>query len=157
MGYNWKSLKNAEVFGRGQYLKPGKFRLKLNKMYTIATRKKGNALIVEFEVLESSTEQIPVGGVRNWYQGLADQDVAFPAIKEFLIELFGIDQTDESQVAMFEDGLDELMEECADDIWKTKKPEEHPLHGKTIAVECYMKETNNGRDFTVHNWEAWEA
>lgn len=153
-GMNWKRIKDAQVFGRGQYLKPGKYKLRLLKMFTIRTRKKGAALIVDFEVLESDNSEIKEGSTRNWYQGLADEDIAFPSIKEFMLRLFGYEDGDD-EVEDFEEKLDELMDVCGDDHWKNEEDEDHPLHGKTIAVECYMKQTNKGNDFTVHNWECW--
>jgi hypothetical protein len=156
--FSWKKLKNAEVFGRGIYLLPGNYKLRLLKMFTIETRDKGAALIVDFEVVESDNDRIPVGATKNWYQGLQDKDIAFPAVKDFLLALFGIDMSDDEAVEEFEEGLEDLMEESSDDAWKNKEAEDHPLHGKTIAVECFNKKTKkSGADFTVHNWQAWDG
>lgn len=154
-GMNWKRIKDAQVYGRGNYLKPGNYKLRLLKMFTITTRKKKDALIVDFEVLESDNPDIKEGGTRNWFQDLSDEDIAFPAIKDMMLRLFGFEDGDDG-IEEFEDQLDDLMEVCADDKWKNEEDEEHPLHGKTIAVECFMKETRSGKDFTVHNWSVWE-
>lgn len=153
-GMNWSRIKDAQVFGRGQYLKPGNYKLRVLKMFTIRTRKKGDAFIVDFEVIESDNPEIKVGSTRNWYQGLGDEDIAFPAIKEFMLRLFGFEEDEGDEE--FEDSLDELLETCADDKWKNEEDEDHPLHGKTIAVECYMKETQKGNPFTVHNWSVYD-
>lgn len=156
MGFNWKKLKDAKVFGKGNYLEPGNYKLRVLKMFTKETRSNGDALIVDLEVLESDNDKIPVGQKRNWYQGLRDQDIAFPAIKEFLIALFDVDESDEKELGEFEESLGDLMEECSDEKWEKKKDEEHPLNGKTIAVECFMKRTKGDKDFTVHKWSAWD-
>lgn len=158
MAYNWKKLKNAEVFGRGQYLKADfSYKLKLLKMFTIKTRNKGEAFIVDFEVMESTCPEIPAGQVRNWYQSLADESIAFPAIKEFLLFLFDIDQSDEEAVEEFEEKMEEIMESGADDSWKSKAPSDHPLNGMYIQVETSEKQTKKGSDFTVHSWRAWDG
>lgn len=156
-GYNWKKLKNAEVFGRGQYLKAGfQYKLKFLKMFTLKTRNKGQALIVDFEVMESTCPEIPVGQVRNWYQSLQDEDVAFPSIKEFLLQLFAIDQSNEEEVEKFEDKMEDLMEECADDAFREKDASEHPMNGMHIQVTTWEKETQKGKPFTVHDWAPWD-
>lgn len=157
MSFNWKKLKDAKVFGKGNYLDPGNYKLKVLKMFTKETRSNGSALIVDFEVVESDNDKVPVGQKRNWYQGLADQDIAFPAIKEFLLALFDIDQSDDEEVENFEEKLPKLMEECGDEKWEKKSEEDHPLNGKTIAVECFMKKTRGDKDFTVHKWSPWDG
>ena len=159
MGYNWKKLKNAEVYGRGQYLKAGfQYHLKLLKMFTFKTRNKGSALIVDFEVMDSTCPDIPVGQVRNWYQSLKDEDIAFSAIKEFLLQLFDIDQADSEELEEFENGMEELMETCADEEWQEKPAEDHPLNGKTIKVDTWEKITKeNNKPFTVHDWSPWDG
>jgi len=129
MGHlKWGKLKDAQVYGRGSYLKPGSYKLTLLKMFTIETQGKGPALIVDFHVEESTNDEIPVGSKRNWYQGLQNESVAFSAIKELLLALFAIDQSDDDEMEKFEGGLEELMEECADPDWKAKPDEEHPLN-----------------------------
>jgi len=154
-GMNWRNIGSAQVFGRGQYLKEGNYKLRLLKMFTIKTRKKKNALIVDFEVLESDNPAIKEGGTRNWFQDLSDEDIAFPEIKKFMLKLFGFQDNDDG-VEEFEDKLEDLLEVCADDKWKDEDDEDHPLHGRTIDVECWMKETRGGKDFTVHDWKVDE-
>jgi hypothetical protein len=153
MGMNWSKVGKATIFDRGSYLDPGHYRLKMLKMYTIETRNKGFALIVELEVLESSNDNIPVGATKNWYQGLNDKDIGFSAIKEFMMYLLGIRQKNKEEFEQFEAGLEELMEESSDEKWKVEDAEDHPLHGHTILVECFMKKTKSDADFTQHKWD----
>lgn len=158
MAFNWKKIGGAQIFGRGRYLKDGNYKLTVLKMYTIETRDKGAAFIVDFKVNESDNPEIQEGQTRNWYQALRDKDIAFSAIKEFMLNLFNIDQSNKEELKEFEDGLDELMAEVADEDWKDKPEDEHPLHGKTIGVSCFTKETKGkGEPFTVHDWEPWEG
>jgi hypothetical protein len=157
VGFNWKKVGQAQVFGRGKYLKDGEYKLKLLKMYTIETRKKGAALIVDFLVMESSNDEIKEGTKRNWYQGLQDKDIAFPAVKEFMQALYDVNLEDSEEVEEFEDNLDGILEKATLEKWQNLDDKKHPLHGKTIAVECYTKETKNGQDFTVHTWSPWDG
>src|SRR5690606_28374806 len=157
MGYDWGGVKDADIFGRGRYLKDGKYKLKLLKMFTYETRNKGAALIVDFEVMDSDNDEIAVGSKRNWWQGLSDKDIAFPAVKEFMISLFNVNLSDPEEEKQFSEELPEVLEKATDEKWKDKPDDEHPLHGMTIAVECYTKQTVKKKvDFTVHDWEPWE-
>lgn len=157
-GFNWKKIGGAQIFGRGRYLKDGNYKLTILKMYTIETRNKGSAFIVDFNVNESDNPDIQEGQKRNWYQALKDKDIAFSAIKEFMLAAFSIDQSNEDELKEFEDGLDEMMEEFADEKWKELPDKEHPLHGRPIGVSCFTKQTKEkGEDFTVHTWEPWDG
>jgi hypothetical protein len=156
--FNWKKIGGAQIFGRGRYLKDGEYKLTILKTYTIETRDKGPAFIVDFTVNESDNPEILVDQKRNWYQALKDKDIAFPAIKEFMLALFGIDMADKEQLEEFEAGLDEMMEAIADEEWKDKPDEDHPLFGKTVGVSCFTKETRKNKEpFTVHTWEPWDG
>lgn len=157
MGMNWSKVGKAEIFERGSYLDKGNYKLTLLKCYTMTTRKKKDVFIAELKVEESSNDEIPVGSKRSWYQDLSDEDIAFPAIKEFFMYLMQIDRSDKEAMQEFSDGLEELLDEVTDEDWKNKSEEDHPLHGTPIAVECYMKETQKGNDFTVHDWEIWDG
>lgn len=156
---DWKNIGKAKIFGSsGQYLPPGgKFKLRFLKCFTKTTRKSGDALIVDFEVLESDLEEVKVGQNRNWYQSLQDEDIAFPAIKQFVMTLLCIDESDSDMMEQFEESLDELMEEAGDSKWErsTVDPTDHPFHGRTIHCDTHSKITEkNKKEFTVHTWKS---
>jgi len=121
-------------------------------MYTIETRKSGHALVSEFSVEESSTDEIPEGSKRNWYQSLSDKDIAFPAVKEFMLSLLNVNQEDEDEMEEFDSKLDSRLEKYSDSKWQNLDAKKHPLYGRLINCECYVKETKKGGEFTVHDW-----
>lgn len=151
-GFNWKKVGQAQVFGRGRYLKDGRYTLRFLKMYTIETRKSGHALVAEFNVESSNNDEIPEGTKRNWYQSLGDKDIAFPAVKEFMLSLLNVDQEDEDEMEEFDSKLDVRLEKYSDSKWQNLDAKKHPLHGRLINCECYIKETKKGGEFTVHDW-----
>ena len=160
MPTDWSNIGKAKVWGKqGRYFPPGgEFKLKVLRTYTIRTRNKGDAFIADFEVLESDHDDVEVGKVYNWYQGMQDEDIAFSSIKGFMLALLGIDDEDEEEMEEFDEKLPKLMEEAGSDHWNTQKaePEDHPLHGQTVALSTSHKTTKDDKDFTVHDWEPWE-
>ena len=157
MGIDWGRVGKAKIFDKGSYLEPGRYTLKVLKAFTVETRDKGPALIVDFEVLESSNEDIQVGSVKNWYQSLSDKDIAFSEIKKFMKHLMHVSEADEDRWAEFEEQLPAIMEDVSQEKWRQQDAEDHPLNGEVIAVRCFHKKTRKDNDFTVHDWEYAEA
>lgn len=160
MPVDWSGVGKVEVYGnQGRYFPwNGDFKLRVIRTFTIQTRKKQDAFIVDFEVLESDTDSVKVGSIYNWYQDLSDEDIGFPAIKDFMLNLFNIDTSDEEELEEFEDNLEEMMEEAGDTKWSKKNADvdEHPLNGRTIGLATSHKLTNQGKDFTIHDWYPWD-
>jgi hypothetical protein len=137
---------SAQLFERGKFLHPGRYTLEVVKTILKHTRKSGDAFIVEFEVLETTDdEKHPVGTKATWFQKLSDTDIAFPAIKDFMRNLMGIDLNDKAAMLEFSQGVDGLLGKSIN--------EPETLKGNRIKVECYMTRTKGkGLDFTVHQW-----
>lgn len=156
---DWRKITHVDIAGgQGNYFPPDfKGKLKVDKIFTYNTRNKGSAFIVDFTVLTSNMEKVAVGSTHNWFQKMQDEDVAFRAIKEFMLRLLGVDESDEEEMEEFSKSLPDMLDEVADEQWRQKAAEEHPLNGNTIALETWHKETNNNRDFTVHKWTTWHA
>lgn len=151
--YDFDGIEDANVFDRGAYLPPdGTYALKVIKMLVKTTRKSGPAFIAECEVIHSTHPEIKPGMKRSWFQKLSDTDVAYPAIMEFMGALLGIDRDDKEAWGNFKSNLRAVMNEAGN---FEGKAEDHPLHGETVKVSTWQKETNNGKEFTVHDWEIW--
>jgi len=151
MGFQGSGLKNAKTFERGAYLGVGAYQLQIGKFVLRAgekaTRKSGDALIVEFEVKRTSNPAHPVGSKATWYQSLKDKDVAYGAIKEFLYAVLKA-ETKEQQAL-----VDETIEKVLDDAIDNGK-----LNGFVVDVQTSMKKTaGRGLDFTVHAWSPAKA
>ncbi len=149
----------AEIFDRGNYLKPGAYALQVKKLLLKQTRKSGPAFIAEFVILHSHGDDAnAVGSKATWFQKMQDKDVALPAIKEFMLSLLGVDKNDKEQMAEFNEGLQELLEEATEyegpDEDEDGKPL-RPFYNDTIRADCYMKKTQKNADFTAHDWQQW--
>lgn len=153
-------MKDAEVYsGEGNYLpwENEKYKVRILKTFSKETRQKGPAFIAEFEVLDSTTDEVEVGEKRTWFQGLTNKDIAFPAIKEFLLGVMRVDMNDREQLAEFDAASPEMMEEFGSEEWETKSEEDHPLYGTTVKIETIKKTTQEDKPFTKHKWIAWKA
>lgn len=160
MPIDWSEVGKAKIWSsQGNYFpQDGSFKLRVIRSFTIKTRTKGDAFIVDFEVLESNHDEVKQGDTKNWYRSLQDPDIAFGNIKEFMMALLSIDDLDEDEMASFEEELPGLMEEAGSDEWNSKKMdvEEHPLNGRTIGLETRGVLTREGKEFTVHDWSPWD-
>jgi hypothetical protein len=144
-GFNpFSGIKHAQVFEKGRYFEPGNYVLEVKKVIYKRTQRSGDAFIVEFQVLESDVESFSPGSVGSWYQNLTDTNIAFPAIKEFLMVLLGVNKNDREQWEEFNNSIEELLQEATSDS--------NPLGGLQIKLYAYLKKTAKGADFTVHQW-----
>lgn len=74
----------AQYFESGVYVKPGLYKVSVNKVKQFTTRKKKPAFVVELKVLESSNlKDHPVGTDMTWMVML-DQDAALGNVKHFI-------------------------------------------------------------------------
>lgn len=146
----FKGLRNANVFEKGFYLEPGgDFLLEVNRCIVKHTRGHGDAFIVEFKVLESNKEKNGVGTKVSWYQGIANTDVAWPAIKEFVYALLGKDFTKKEDRKYCEEKIDPKIETLVDGA----VGDENNFKGMKIRVQTSSKVTKEKKvDFTVHTW-----
>lgn len=152
--FDFDGIENAQVFDRGKYLPPdGKYKLSVVKTLVKNARKAGPSFIAEFIVEESNHPDVPVGDKRSWFQKLVDKDVAFPAIKEFMGALLGVDRNDKAAWKELEGKLKGILNEATNFEGSN---EDHPLHGMKIFVTTWQKQTKQDRDFTVHDWEICE-
>jgi hypothetical protein len=152
--FDFSGIENAQTFERGKFFPPdGTFYLKVDKTLVKQTRKSGAGFIAEFIVLGSTHSDVNAGDKRSWFQKMADKDVAFPAIKEFMGALLGFSKDDKDEWKVFESKITGFLKEATD---YEGKAEDHPLHGMTIKLTTWNKLTNNGKDFTVHDWEIWD-
>lgn len=159
---NWNKMKDTEIYGGGGNYLPwlsAKYKVQIIKSFTKETQRSGDAFIVEFEVLSSTTDEVEPGDTRSWFQGLGDQNIAFPSIKEFLVGVMRIDVNDKQQWNDFSKQCPGIMEEIGDEEWeKVSEPSGHLLNGLTVIIETIAKRTEKeDKPFTKHVWHAWEA
>ncbi len=144
----WSGLKDAQTFDRGTYLKPGAYTLKIVNCLTKQTQKSGEGFIVEFEVLESSCPDHPVGSKASWFQSLKNVQVAFGAIKEFLAAVYGYPLNTAPGKAKFEAEMSPNIEAYA----AAASDGRNHLAGQIVKVQTEQVKTQKQTDFTRHTW-----
>lgn len=154
MSGTFDGIGNTELYEKGVYLTPGgAYELEVQTMLLKKTRKSGLGFIVEFKILavegEEAETKHAIGSKATWFQGMDDTDVAFPAIKEFMLALLNIDRKDEEAYSEFNDSLAQLLRELTAPV---EAGEEHAMKGERIHCDTYSKLTKKNQDFTVHMW-----
>ena len=147
-------LRNAEVFERGAFLNVGVYELTINKCLVKATRKSGDAFIVEFTVDKAEGQGAnPVGSKASWFQKLADKNIAFGAIKEFLYAAMGFDYAKDKEQILKE--IDPKIETLIQDALEQSKDApngKNALKGEKIRCQVNMKKTQKNLGFSMHTW-----
>jgi hypothetical protein len=151
-------LGETELYERGVYLTPGGvYELEVKKVLLKETRKSGLGFIVEFTVLSAEgagEAQHAPGSRATWFQKMTDKDVAFPALKQFLVGLLGINMNNPEEKEEFNSKVEEILEAAV--TWEPEDPEdeteEHPWAGFKVCCETFSKVTKKGADFTSHIW-----
>ena len=138
-------LKDAKTYEKGSYLSAGAYTLQIEKTIVKDTRKSGTGFIVEFKVIKSTCKDHPVDTKATWFQGMKDKDVAFGAIKGFMLAVSGLDETRDKETIKndFDPNIESLMDDAI-----TK----NALKGSVVDVQVVLKKTQKGLDFSVHNW-----
>jgi hypothetical protein len=137
--------KNAEIFERGQYLTAGRYKLEIERCLIKSLRAGGSAFIAEGRVLESSNEaDHPVGSKRTWFQ---KQNESFQSsMKAFGLAMCGAPTHSKAMMAQAEGHVDHVLEAAID-------PARNALHGFTVRVDVFERETKAGGTFSQHDWE----
>lgn len=85
----------------GTPLSEGEFLLKITDVQYLKTQLRGDAFIVEYEVVESTSAKDPVGSKRSWYQSMAKRPIALEKIKEFMLAMLGYEpKRDEARIVV---------------------------------------------------------
>lgn len=145
----WDGIEDAEIFDRGNYVKPG-FRGEVEIKRTLAknTRQTGLAFICEMQVLKTNMpDQHPVGQKVTWFVKLANKDTAFPNIAAWAAACAGYEPHDRDAVKNnVMPVLKDLME------YATDNPDENDFVGQKVKLETVATLTKDKRDFTRYDF-----
>lgn len=168
MTMNFPGLNNAPVFEKGNPLKPGTFDLEITQVVSKKTQKKGDALIVEFVILNSyGHPEHKAGDKVSWFQKLVDTNIAYPAIKAFLIATLGYDYR--NQKAEVDAKIAPNLEGILTEAIAAGNTKQKGLNGFRVHVSTFHKETQpkpvqtpegvkmQTGQFTVHDWSPFKA
>lgn len=148
----WDNLPGAEVYDRGVFLKPGTYTLRIKNAVDKNTRKSGRALILEFEVLESSNHEHMVGTSVTWFQSLKDMNVALGAVKEFCAAVYQKDLRNPAEKKEFETTIAPALSGVME-----RATSQNSLQNQVVKVEVTMVKTQKGTDFSRHTWMPYRA
>jgi hypothetical protein len=168
----FKGMRDAKVFGKGTYLNPGRYQVRVKRALYNETREQGDSYILEFVVEQSSRptsipdrmlnetaleyedriKKLPneVGSTVSWFQGGKDKNVQWGTLKDFAASILGCKVDDPNFVSKVEDFMESTVEVTDKE---TGKVSGNCLAGKLIPVEVVNIITKkNKKDFGRHNW-----
>tara|TARA_Y100001938_G_C8034776_1_gene402713 strand:- start:513 stop:953 length:441 start_codon:yes stop_codon:yes gene_type:complete len=124
---------------QSEYFSPGEFRVRINN-FTLGQNRHGDEFVVlETEILESSTPDTnPVGSERSWLQ-MTRKDMTGPNIKGFIARLLSV--------------KDSTTTEEWETIIKNALATPSPLIGYEVSVTAKEITTRSGNPFTVLDWK----
>lgn len=145
MGH-FHGISNASISGNNVYFVEGQYKVRIERAFTMKSRKKADLAIVECTILESTTSARPAGSKASWVVNLS-QDAALGNIKAFIAAANGINPSDEVRV----------QEEVTEEVAEFAFSEANPLSGIVLALQCTNIKTKSGNDFTKHFFEPVES
>lgn len=148
MGSMFAGMQKAEVFTQGSYFEPGEYRAVIKEVLYKDTRKSGPAVIVEFELTESSNPTAPVGAKRSWVQTLKNKDVAFPNLLGFLAVLFDMDPNNGQHVQWVNSQLAPHSERFMEEVTTSQTVNGASVKGKEIRISAFAHTTKVGQTIT---------
>lgn len=148
----WDGIENAQITKRGKYLPAGhNFTLLIKKCDLITTRDKGDAFVVDFEVVESTDPNTPVGAERNWYQSTTDKNVFQGAVKLFVAAVYGYDYS--TMKDRFDREVGPSLAAIAEASLFKDGAGKNALAGQRVKVSTVEVTTvKRQQKFTRHDW-----
>jgi len=150
----FKGIDKAEVTGGSQYFLPGKYKVKVDVVKLVQSRKSlADLFVVETTVIESNNIERPSGSRASQVIKMGEV-MSLPNIKKFLGAAVGVDATSASAndgiEKAFSDATGRRMsiEDCAEYVVSA----ENPMGEIELRLECVEIETKRGTPFTKHNW-----
>lgn len=118
------------------------------KVIKIELGRRSGSLVVEFEIYQSSDPREAQGEKRTWVQKMADIDVAYPTIKQFMLSVMGYG-SDEEHAAAVAAGQAYDANQLYNMMFQG---EQSPFIGRYTNVLTSMTNTRNNKPFTRHNF-----
>lgn len=149
MGSFGAKVAGAKPSGQGVYCKPGLNGIaEITALKYIETRGKGDAFIVDFNILTSNSTEDKAGSVRNWYVGMDADGMGLGNAQKFFEALFGIDIAD-MEGATKED-RENAFAVMIDDAMDAKT---QPMVGRLVnLITSNIITKGKKEDFTLHTW-----
>lgn len=145
----FSGIGGAKVGIGGVYFEAGNYVVKLKAVKNVNSRKGVDLFTVENDVKESDNSKIRPGTMATW-QTSSKNDSFLGNVKGFLTACNGGDPTNEADVAAaFPNDAE------SEAIAAMSVGPDNPLAGTWLNLNCVLKKTREGKDFTVHNWSPY--
>ena len=148
-------IEGAQVSKSGNYLEPGHYKVTIDAVKSIDSKKESKKfIIIEMTVLKSDNPNIKVGG--EYSQVIDTSKVMFlPNMKIFMAAISGVDpnseKVNEEVTAYWTKVLGAFVSFSA--LCEMVVTEENPLGGTEMDLICRLTKTSDGGDFTKHLWQ----
>ena len=134
------AISEAQVYGGGRYITPGKYELKVKELKTFESTKAPGRhyFAAEFEVVETTAEDYVEGDVVTWLVNMDNKQTSANNLLAFALAL--------SPENKPEDISPQVMEDLV--------APEQPACGILMKADAFLIKTRAGNDFTKVNWYA---
>lgn len=158
----FSGMQNAPMFGRGNYMGEGLYKVEIQKVFVKKRFKGGNVFICEFKILESNNEKHKVGTTGSWCPKL-ELPNTFGDIKSLMFSATGtnpkdVKAEDESAhrqatlLARAACGSEAAQKELEAELKAVGIDSDGSVVGAVVALECVQTKTKENKDFTRYTW-----
>lgn len=148
------SMRAAQVFGKGQYFKTGRYALQVDKLFYKKSMIEGAAkenIICEFRVLASSNPEIEVGSTRSTVFAFHHKGW-LPRLKSLLFALIGVDPDGKVPPEAEKSVMDIYVALRVDDERKRLGLPENFMTGRKVLAEAIAGRSMKGTEVTNMKW-----
>lgn len=152
-------MKDAPIFGKGNYMGEGVYRVELTAVFVKPRWKGGNVFVAEFKILESSNPKHAAGSTGSWVPKIETPNT-FGDIKSLMFAALGInpksvapdDEKAHNQASLLAKAA------CGSDSAKKElstlgfAEEDASVVGCIVGLECVQVKTKANTDFTRYTW-----
>ena len=132
-------IENTIIPAGSTYFSPGQYRVRIDRVKIVASRKGDSLFTVETTVLESSNTAHPAGQRVSW-QANFKHDSTPGNIARFVGACHGL--TDREAIKKL----------VTEELCETIVSERNPLCGVELDLTVKLIETKSGREFSYHGW-----
>jgi hypothetical protein len=139
-------FKDAKIGGRGAYFTDGLYRVEIETVKKVVTRKEQKYYTAECKILIAKNSALAPGMIRSWMVG-THQDNFYSDVKGFIAAIYGYDPSNTDNQKIIDENVTPEFAE------KTYEVQPTNLKGKIVDLEAFTRPNKNKEgQFTVHNW-----
>jgi hypothetical protein len=152
----FSGIGSAKIGISSAYFEAGNYVVDIVAVKMVNSRKREDLYTIETCVVESDNPKVIVGR-KYTCQYNRKHDSFFGNVKGFLAAANGVepDPRNEKEIATL--FTDESGRDIAEEVAEMSVSDENPLAGTRLTLNCVIKKTRAGNDFTIHNWSPYKG